>query len=110
MQFSTWTALCDHLGKQFDIDIDLNGVLFLVGIRERGLAFQPFTKEEKLNLINLGSCTLYQEMGLIEKTGTDEDGWPLFNQKTLAPVIPEERKNKILQDCALSYFRRIYSD
>jgi hypothetical protein len=81
-----------------------------VGIRERGQAFQQYSKEEKMNLINLGSCTLYQEMGLVEKTGTDEEGWPLFRQKTLAPTIAEERKNKVLQDCAVRYFKRIYPE
>lgn len=109
MSFSNWNELCDHLGKQFGIEIDLNGVLFLIGIRERGLTFQPFSKEGKMSLIHLGSCTLYQEMGLIQKTGIDKDGWPLFTQKTLAPVIPEERKHKVLQDCALRYFKKIYT-
>lgn len=108
MSITNWNDLCEHLSDQFDIDVDLNGVLFLVGIRERGLTIQPFSKEEKLSLINLGSCTLYQEMGLIEKTGTDEQGWPIFAQKTLAPVIPEERKIKVLQDCAVRYFRKIF--
>ncbi len=110
MTFSNWTELCDHLGKQFNIDIDLNGVLFLVGIRERGLTFQHFSKEEKMSLIHLGSCTLYQEMGLIEKSGIDAEGWPIFTQKALAPVISEERKHKVLQDCALRYFEKIYTD
>jgi len=108
MTISNWVELCDQLGKQFDIDIDLNGVLFLVGIRERGLTFQQFSKEEKLNLIHLGSCALYQEMGLTEKTGIDEEGWPIFTQKSLAPAIPEERKHKVLQDCAVRYFKKIY--
>lgn len=110
MSFSNWEELCEHLGRQFGIEVDLNGVLFLVGIRERGLAFQSFTKEEKMNLINLGSCTLYLEMGLTETTGTDEEGWPLFRQKTLAPSIPEGRKHKILQECALRYFQKIYRE
>ena len=108
MAFSNWQELCWHLSNQFDIDVDLNGVLFLVGIRERGLTFQPFSKEEKLSLINLGCCTLYQEMGLTEKTGIDEEGWPAFTQKALAPVIQEERKHKVLQDCAIRYFSKIY--
>ncbi|HWS00411.1 MAG TPA: hypothetical protein VN249_07325 [Prolixibacteraceae bacterium] len=108
MSFSNWNELCDHLGKQFGIDVDLNGVLFLIGIRERGLTFQPFSKEEKMSLIHLGSCTLYQEMGLVQKTGIDQDGWPLFTQKALARAIPEERKHKVLQDCALRYFKKIY--
>jgi hypothetical protein len=103
-----WNDLCKQLSEQFGIDVDLNGVLFLVGIRERGLTFQPFTKEEKLNLIHLGSCTLYQEMGLIETDGVDDEGWPVFHQKALAPIIPEERKIKTLQDCAIRYFQRVF--
>ena len=103
----TWVELCDRLSEMFSIQVDLNGVLFLVGIRERGLTFQQFSKEEKLNLINLGSCTLYKEMGLVEITGYDADGWPMFRQKALSPEISEERKQKTLQDCALRYFRNI---
>jgi hypothetical protein len=110
MTISNWSELCELLGHQFDIEVDLNGVLFLVGIRERGFAFRPFSKEEKLSLINLGSCTLYQEMGLTEKSGVDEEGWPIFKQKALAPVIPEGRKHKVLQECALRYFRKIYME
>ncbi len=105
---NNWNDLCKILNDKFGIEVDLNGVLFLVGIRERGLSFQTFSKEEKLNLINLGSCTLYQEMGLIENTGSDIDGWPTFHQKALAPVIPEELKLKTLQDCAIRYFKKVF--
>ena len=103
-----WKDLCEHLKLIFGIDVDLNGVLFLIGIRERGLTIQKFSKEEKLNLINLGSCTLYKEMGLIELSGEDEEGWPVFRQKALAPVIAEELKLKTLQDCAIRYFKRVF--
>ena len=103
----TWIELCERLSEMFGIQVDFNGVLFLVGIRERGLTIQQFTKDEKLNLINLGSCTLYKEMGLTEITGYDADGWPLFRQKALSSEIPEERKQKTLQDCALRYFRKV---
>lgn len=103
-----WKDLCDHLSKMFGIETDLNGVLFLVGIRERGLTFQQFSKEEKLNLIHLGSCILYREMGLIEMDGVDGEGWPIFHQKAVAPVIPEELKTKTLQDCAIRYFQKVF--
>jgi hypothetical protein len=103
----SWIELCDRLSEMFGISVDLNGVLFLVGMRERGLNFQQFTKEEKLNLINLGSCTLYKEMGLTEITGYDAEGWPIFRQRAFSPEIPEGRKQKTLQDCALLYFRKV---
>ena len=103
-----WNDLCKTLNDKFGIEVDINGVLFLVGIRERGLTIQKFSKEEKLNLIHLGSCTLYKEMGLVESAGEDKGGWPLFRQKALAPVIPEERKLKTLQDCAIRYFQKVF--
>jgi hypothetical protein len=104
----TWKDLCDQLSEMFGIDVDLNGILFLVGIRERGLIFQQFNREEKLNLIRLGSCTLYTEMGLLESEGVDNEGWPIFHQKAVAPAIPEERKIKTLQDCAIRYFQKVF--
>ncbi len=103
-----WMELCDRLNKMFGIKADLNGVLYLIGIREKGLTFRNFTKEEKFSLINLGSCTLYKEMGLTEITGYDNEGWPIFRQKSILPEISEERKEKVLEDCALIYFRRIF--
>ena len=45
----SWLELCEYLSTTFGIDVDLNGVLFLVGIRERGLTLGKFTKEEKLS-------------------------------------------------------------
>lgn len=103
-----WKDLCDRLSDMFGTDIDLNGVLFLVGIRERGLTFQHFTREEKINLMNLGSCILYNEMGLVDISGQDADGWPVFHQKALARSIPEELKQKTLQDCAIRYFKKVF--
>ena len=107
---NNWNDLCESLNNLFGIEVDLNWVLFLVGMRERGLSFQPFSKEEKLNLINLGCCTLYQEMGLVTLSGMDNDGWPLFHQNALAVVIPEELKLKTLQDCAIRYFQKVFEE
>ncbi len=104
---ATWNDLCNRLNRMFGITIDLNGVLFLIGMRERGLSFREFTREEKMNLINLGSCTLYMEMGLTKRTGFDAEGWPVFRQHSLSAEISEERKNKTLQDCAIRYFSKI---
>lgn len=105
---ATWKELCERLNHLFGIEPDLNGVLFLVGIRERGLTLEKFTKEEKLNLINLGSCTLYCELGLLEQAGEDPEGWPLFRQKSVAPSIAESLKQKTLQECAIRYFSKIF--
>jgi hypothetical protein len=108
MQVENWDELCEYLSDKFGSEVDLNGVLFLVGVRERGLVPQQFSKEEKLSLMNLGSCILLKRMGLVDETGTDDDGWPVFKQKALVPEVSEARKKKTLQDCALQYFKEVF--
>ena len=103
-----WIELCDRLSKMFGIKVDLNGILFLIGIRERGLTFKEYSKEEKYSLINLGGCTLYKEMGLTEITGYDPEGWPIFRQISVVHQISEERKQKALEDCAILYFSKVF--
>lgn len=104
---NNWDELCNFLSDKFGNEVDLSVVLFLVGVRERGLCFQEFSKEEKLNLINFGGCVLFKEMGLVEEKGVDSEGWPVFKQKSVVFSITEERKNKILQECAINYFNRV---
>ncbi|GET20588.1 hypothetical protein [Prolixibacter denitrificans] len=105
-----WNELCDRLSDMFGMDVDLNGVLYLVGVRERGLTLRKFTKFEKWSLINLGSCVLYKEIGMVEELGTDRDGWPMFREKSLLTNWTEERKQKTLQDCAIRYFSKVFED
>ncbi len=107
LKIESWKELGQILHARFGVEIDLNGALFLIGIRERGLSFQEFSREEKLNLINLGICILYQEMGLVSPSGTGKDGWPLFHQNALAPIILEDLKIKTLQECAIRYFQKV---
>lgn len=103
-----WNELCDRLSEMFKMEVDLNGVLYLVGVRERGLMLQKFSKFEKWSLINLGSCVLYKEIGMVEELGTDRDGWPIFREKSVLTNWTEERKQKTLQDCALRYFAKVF--
>lgn len=105
-----WNELCDRLGDMFGMDVDLNGVLYLIGVRERGWILRKFTKYEKWSLINLGSCILYKEIGMVEDLGTDRDGWPMFREKTVLTNWTEERKQKTLQDCALRYFAKVFEE
>jgi len=105
-----WNELCDRLGDMFGMDVDLNGVLYLIGVRERGWILRKFTKYEKWSLINLGSCILYKEIGMVEDLGNDRDGWPMFREKTVLTNWTEERKQKTLQDCALRYFAKVFEE
>lgn len=104
---SDWGQLLLKLGDQFGMDLDLNGVLFLIGIREMGFSLEQFSREEKLNLIRLGSCTILSREGLLIKHGADRDGWPIFTPVKVDKEPDSAKLNSILIDGVCSYFSAI---
>ncbi|MDA3865424.1 MAG: hypothetical protein PF489_01590 [Salinivirgaceae bacterium] len=46
------------IANRMDIENDLLHFLFFIGIHESGQGFKQYSKEEKLDLIELGSATL----------------------------------------------------
>ena len=47
-----WAALLLKLQKDIAEDIDLKGVLFLIGVQELQMGIKEFTKEEKQDILN----------------------------------------------------------
>lgn len=107
-KIQNWTQLCFRLGEMFQMDLDTNGVFLLIGIREKGWGFREFSKEEKLNLIRLGSCTLLCELKQLERVTSDRDGWPVFKQPAFFPEWNEAQKQQKLKEAAVVYFNRIW--
>ncbi|QZE14005.1 hypothetical protein K4L44_15975 [Halosquirtibacter laminarini] len=107
-KIQNWTQLCFRLGEMFRLDLDENGVFMLIGIRERGWGFKEYTKEEKLNLIYLGTATLLCEMNRITKVTTDRDGWPVFKEPNIVAEWTEVQKIGELKKGAIVYFNRIW--
>ena len=88
---------------------DLNIILFLIGIQELGKPItSKFTKEEKNDLMHIGSCRLLSEEGYYAYQGQDQDGWPhyeLLKPFTLAGVKEQEI---FLKRVIISYFNKYY--
>ena len=43
-----WDLLVDKINDHFDADVDLQGLLFLIGIQELGQGTRKFSKHEKI--------------------------------------------------------------
>jgi len=82
---------------------DLNAILFLIGIQEVGQQ-RKFSKEEKQDLMHVAVCTLLAKIGMYEKVGTDDEGWPHFELiKQLTPLSREEQE-EVLKEQVVLYF------
>ena len=100
-----WEELLDVLNDKFDNDLDLQGVIFLIGVQELGQGSRKYTKAEKQDLMHIAVCTVLSPGGFYELSHVDEDGWPHFKQlKPMPDMHPAEQEN-FLKDHILLYFQ-----
>ena len=64
------------ISKQFGDDIDIQGLLFIIGLQELGKGKVKLSKNEKLDVMHIAICTLLSPYGYYEFEGLDKDGWP----------------------------------
>lgn len=98
--------LLKSLSEKFggDGDMDLNSVLFLIGVQELGHGFRKYSKEEKMHLIHVAICTILEPYGFYKFTENDADGWPHFEKLKNIPAINLQEQEALLKEAALNYF------
>lgn len=99
-----WQELIAEFEKDIGMRPDLQGVIFLIGVRELGKGYQNFKKDEKLNLMHIALCTLLEPYGYYEKSGEDADGWPHFDSKKKLPLLDQQEQEIFIKKAILEYF------
>jgi len=65
-----WDKARFFFESKFGKGIDLEGMLFLIGVREMGLGLQSFSKQEKMELIHIALCSLLEPKGFMNWKST----------------------------------------
>ncbi|NNC86530.1 MAG: hypothetical protein HKN75_10660 [Bacteroidia bacterium] len=102
---TNWIELLDLLNTKFDADMDLQGVLFLIGVQELGKGPQNFTKNEKMGLMHIATCRLMSTYGYYVLSGLDEDGWPHWDLTKDLPIMSLKEQDLLLKQSAIAYFK-----
>ena len=101
-----WEKVVSHLSNQFaDGDIlDLDAIIYLIGVQEYGKFKQEFKKDEKLNLMHIAICRLLQPYGYYEFDFVDKDGWPHYTVKEELPPLKAGEQSILMKDAIVTYF------
>lgn len=100
-----WRDLTAALSKRFDAGaLDLNGLLFLIGVQELGQHAREFKKDEKLALMHIGICVVLLPYGYYKELGRDADGWPHFERVLDLPLLGAEEQERLMKEAVLAYF------
>jgi hypothetical protein len=98
-----WYRVVFELKKQFGKKPDMNGILFLIGVRELGQT-REFAKHEKMDLMHIATCKLLSYEGYYAYEKTDGDGWPhyrMLQRPPFADLLSQENK---LRKLVVTYF------
>ena len=53
-----WNLLLKNLENQFDQEMTLKGILYLIGVQELNLGIKQYEKEEKINVLHVAVCKM----------------------------------------------------
>lgn len=102
---SDWNGLLEILSKRFDADLDLQGVIYLIGVQELGHGPRAFSKDEKQDLMHIATCRLLSRFGFYELIGSDDEGWPHWQLVQKIPSMSLGEQDYLLKQSAIDYFR-----
>lgn len=101
-----WEKLVDILSNQFSQgeDLDLDAIIFLIGVQELGKFHREYKKDEKLNLMHIAICRLLEPYGFYEFDFFDEDGWPHYKVKEQLPPLKAGEQSVLMKEAIVNYF------
>ncbi|MCW5899794.1 MAG: hypothetical protein KIT10_11050 [Flavobacteriales bacterium] len=100
-----WRDLVKRLSERFGADaLDLNAILFLIGVQELGQGAREFKKDEKVNLMHIAICVVLLPFGYYRELGRDADGWPHFERMRDLPPLGAPEQERLMKEAVLAYF------
>jgi len=101
-----WELLVSKLSAQFaDGDaLDLDAIIYLIGLQELGQLHRSFKKDEKVNLMHIAICRLLEPYGYYEFDYFDDDGWPHYKIKAQLPQLKTGEQTVLMKEAIVNYF------
>lgn len=101
-----WEQVVSKLSRQFaegDV-LDLDAIIYLIGVQELGQIKRAFKKDEKVNLMHIAICRLLEPYGYYEFDYFDRDGWPHYKIKEELPPLKAGEQQVLMKEAIVGYF------
>ncbi|MDZ4823798.1 MAG: hypothetical protein SH856_10090 [Flavobacteriales bacterium] len=100
----SWSDTLDKISKQFGEKLEYAAILMLIGAQELGKDHQQFKKDQKIELMHIGICSVLQQFGYYSYIGRDNDGWPHFERTESLPPLKPEEQELLIRKAIVKYF------
>ena len=100
----SWKEVVSKLEKRFGEGLDLQVILFLIGLQELGMGYQKLKKDQKVEVMHIAVCALLSQWGYYEFAGHDDDGWPHWKETSKLPALNAKQQDKLIREAIIEYF------
>ena len=101
-----WELVVSKLSTQFadGETLDLDAIIYLIGVQELGQLHRRFKKDDKVNLMHIAICKLLEPYGYYEFDYVDEEGWPHYTVKEELPHLKAGEQSVLMKEAIVNYF------
>ncbi len=103
-----WTNLKVKLSKDFSDNqlIDLDAIIFLIGLQELGQFQKKFNKQKKLEILHIAVCKLLSDYGYYQLEYIDQEGWPHYKLNENLPNLKPGEQTILIKKAIINYFEK----
>jgi hypothetical protein len=84
--------------------LDLDAIIYLIGVQEKGDVHTKYKKDDKINLMHIAICRLLEPYGYYEFDFVDEDGWPHYKVLEQLPPLKAGEQSILMKEAIVQYF------
>ena len=101
-----WTQVEQKLSQQFadGEKLELDAIIYLIGLQELGQVHRRFKKDHKLDLMHIAICRLLEPYGYYEFDFFDDDGWPHYKIVEELPQLKAGEQQVLMKEAIVQYF------
>lgn len=101
-----WEEVQQNISQKFGDGETLNvdAIIYLIGIQELGQGYKTFTKDEKLDIMHIAICKLLEPFGYYEFEYFDKDGWPHYKVVDELPNLKPGEQSVLMKEAIVMYF------
>jgi hypothetical protein len=101
-----WDLVVTKLSNQFaDGDtLDLDAIIYLIGVQELGQLDRTFKKDQKLDLMHIAICKVLSPYGYYELDFVDDEGWPHYTITEELPHLKAGEQSVLMKEAIVNYF------
>ena len=98
-----WDALILKLENQFEDEMSLKGILYLIGVQELNFGVKRYDRDEKINVLHVAICKLLSNYGYYKFDSIDKDGWPHYIEIKALKNLSELEQQNLIKTAIINY-------